>query len=353
MKRSQKGSQKVVIKVGSSLLTGGGGTLVSESVRLIVDLVASFWANGDHAILVSSGAVACGLSVLGLKKRPADVAQLQAAAAAGQHILMQRYGEEFARHGLRCAQVLLTRDDFMDRRRYLNARHTLNALLLHGLIPIVNENDTVSVEEIRFGDNDTLSARLAVAVQADRLHIITDTDGLYRQFDPKTGRKSDLIRVVEGVTPEIERAACGTDKASCVGGMSTKIQAARIATRAGIGVSITAPTLALSRIAFTLPLPAEFVGTYFVADAAACGSKRHWIAFEASVAGKVFVDAGAREALVDKNRSLLAPGVRAVEGDFKKGDVVEIWEEKGACFAKGRVNYSSRELDLGKQKKFQ
>jgi len=344
LKRSQRVSQKIVVKVGSSVLTGGGARIVPENLRRVVGHVARFVEAGDKVILVTSGAIACGLSVLGFKKRPTALAELQAAAAAGQNILMQEYFEGFGRHGLKCAQVLLTRGDLTDRKRYLNARATINTLLRHGLVPVVNENDAVSVEEIKFGDNDTLAARLAVAVEADGLWIMSDIDGLYKDFDPKTGRGKDLIEEVKMITPEIRKMACGTDKASCVGGMSTKIQAAHIATLGDLSVCLSAMPRKDVRIDFGSGVYGGFPHTHFYAAGSVGSAKKHWIAFEAVAKGRLVVDDGARAALTERSVSLLAPGVVGCEGAFKAGDIVEVVDKAGVIFAKGKSNLSSKEI---------
>jgi len=347
LKKSQKHSQKIVVKVGSSILTGGGTTLVQDNLMNIVDGIARFIQNGDKIILVTSGAIACGLSALGFKKRPKDLAEQQAAAAVGQNILMHSYSVAFAKKGLKCAQILLTREDFADRKRYLNAKNTINTLLAHHIVAVINENDAVSVDEIKFGDNDTLSARVAAAVEADGLLIVTDIDGLYESFDPKT-KKGKLINFVKKITSAIEHMACGTDKDSCVGGMSSKIEAARIATNMGIP-TVTSSTIALNPVSIdfrTLKLADPYYygcGTGFAAPES-IGAKKHWIAFEAKTKGKIYVDAGAKAALVQKQKSLLAPGIIMVEGHFKADEIVEIANHEGDVFAKGKVNFSSEEV---------
>ena len=349
MKKSAKKSQKIVVKVGSSILTGGSLSIVPQNLRRIVRHIANFSKEGKDIILVTSGAIASGLSVLGFKKRPTALSELQAAAAVGQNILMQAYNSELEKFGLKGAQILLTREDFSDRKRYLNARNTINTLLQHKVIPIINENDAVSVDEIKFGDNDTLSARVAAAVEADGLLILTDIDGLYESFDPKT-HTGKLIKEVKKITPEIEKIACGTDKTSCIGGMSTKIEAVRIATNMGI-TSICASgvkdTLSINFDALSYAL---YDGTRFPA-VKFISSKKHWIAFEAKTHGRIFVDDGAKVALVQNFKSLLAPGVVNIEGDFKTGDIVEIADSRRECFAKGKVNFSCEELSEVKGKK--
>jgi len=353
LKKSQKISQKIVIKVGASLLTGGGTRIVPTNLGKIVDHVARLRREGALVILVSSGAVASGLSVLGFKKRPTNLAELQAAAAAGQHILMQEYLKGFARYDLKCAQVLLTRDDLTDRKRYLNARNTINTLLEHGLVPVVNENDAVSVEEIKFGDNDTLAARLAVAVEADGLWIMSDIDGLYEKFDPKTGTGSRLIPKVEEITSEIKGMACGTDKSSCVGGMSTKIQAAHIATSGDVPVFLSAVSAEMPSDYFQDPSHVVVVGTFFSVGDTVGSAKKHWMAFEAVAKGRIVVDDGARSALTQRSCSLLAPGVLGCEGAFKAGDIVEVVSKDGVIFAKGKVNLSSDAIASSRGKKIE
>ncbi len=348
MKKSANTSQKIVIKIGASLLTGGRTTIVAENLERLVRLVAGCYRDGRKVILVTSGAVASGLEILGFKRRPTALSELQAAAAAGQNILMQAYASEFAKHGLQCAQILITREDFHDRQRYLNARNTINTLLRHGVIPVLNENDAISTEEIKFGDNDTLSARVAAAVEADGLLILSDIDGLFGSFDSKSGTGRNLLAEVAVITPDIERLACGTDKVGCVGGMATKIAAARIATNAGIPVLLANGLKSSLKIAFESSK--EHDGTLF-SVVSRLGSKKHWIGFEAEVRGKIIVDDGAKAALTTRGRSLLAPGVKGVEGDFRTGQVVDICNLKGVCFARGKVNFSSLELNEIKQKK--
>lgn len=351
MKRSQKTSpEKIVVKVGSSLLTGGKTILVAENLDRIVRLIARLVREGQDVILVSSGAVASGLSVLGLEKKPKALAELQAAAAAGQNILMQAYTVTFARHDMKCAQILITVEDFNDRERYLNTSNTINTLLRFGVVPIINENDTVSVEEIKFGDNDTLSARVAAAVQADGLLILTDIDGLYESYDAKTKTCGLLIKRVDEITAKIKQAASGTDKDGCVGGMSTKIAAAHIATSAGVPVILANGLRDDIKINFDPASDRDHDGTFFPV-ARAVGGKKHWIAFEADVRGRILVDAGAKIALVQNHKSLLAPGVTGVVGDFQAGDFVEICDAQGKSFAKGKVSFSSEKIKECKGKK--
>lgn len=352
MKKSVKTSQKIVVKVGSSILTGDTRSLVAENLARVVSHVALFVAEGHEVILVTSGAVASGLSFLGLAKRPKQLPELQAAAAVGQNILMQAYAAEFAKRELKCSQILVTREDFHDRARYLNVRNTINTLLSYGVIPVINENDAISTEEIKFGDNDTLSARVAAAVEADGLLILSDVDGLFEEYDPKNPSQGKIIKDVKDITPRIKAMACGTDKDSCVGGMSTKITAAVIATSAGVPTVVANGSKPKLNIDFKTKVYDHCDGTRFLA-VESNGSRRHWIEFEAQVRGRIIVDAGAKMALVQNSKSLLAPGITAVEGNFKVGDIVDILDGEGAVFARGKVHFSSQDLSEMKQKKAQ
>ncbi len=352
MKKLKRYSQKIVVKVGSSILTGGGTTIVAENLKKVVGHIAHFCQEGKSIIVVTSGAIASGLAVLGLKKKPKELELLQAAAAAGQNILMQSYSHSLSHYGLKCAQILLTKEDFQDRQRYLNARNTINALLKCSVIPIINENDAISIDEIKFGDNDTLSARVAAAVEADGLLILTDIEGVYDRFNAKTGARGNLLKDTP-ITPEVEKMACGTDKDSCVGGMSTKIAAAKIATRQGIPTIITSSNLDSLSISFKKDSGEYFDGTRFSAVAAAKNSKKHWLAYEAKVKGSLVVDDGAKKALIDGGKSLLACGIHECRESFKQGDVVAICDKQGQIFAKGKVNFSSSDIVsiLGKKAK--
>jgi glutamate 5-kinase len=269
--RSRNTSKKIVVKVGASVLTGGSSSIVAGNLSRVVRHIAGFVKEGKDVVLVTSGAIASGLSVLGFKKRPKGLSELQAAAAVGQNILMHAYSVEFKKHDLRCAQILLTRDDFSrQRKKYLC--NTIDTLFKHKIIPVINENDSVAVDEIKIGDNDTLSAYVAVAIKAGGLLILTDIDGLYESFDIKTGKYGKLNKDIKVITPRIERMACGTDKDSCVGGMSTKIKAAKISTSAGIPVVLASGTnLEALKVSFD-PSKSykKFSGTRFVA----VGSKK-------------------------------------------------------------------------------
>jgi len=345
--------RRVVVKVGTSSLTDKSYRLEPRKVEKLAREVVELKKQSKEVILVSSGAIGAGIGKLGIKQRPRDIKVLQATAAVGQSVLMSTYDRFFTKHGQTIAQLLLTHEDFFNRRRYLNLRNTLLALLKSGVVPIINENDTVAVDEIKLGDNDNLSALVASNLGADLLVILTDTEGLYTH-DPrskKEGRnkkeKIEIISIVEEVTPEIERlAAAGSGGKTGVGGMKTKIQAAKITTRAGIPLVIANGNKAdiLARI-----VAGERVGTIFLPEEDAVekiNDRKHWLRFASAVKGKVKVDEGAKTALTENRCSLLASGVVGVEGEFASGDPVSIADAGGVEFAKGISNYSSSEIDL-------
>ncbi|MBN1586340.1 MAG: glutamate 5-kinase [Candidatus Omnitrophica bacterium] len=330
--------KRLVIKVGTSLLTNQNKRLDRRCVRRIVSGVVRVREMGYQVVLVSSGAVGAGMGLLGLHHRPRALDKLQAAAALGQGHLMRIYDELFHEAGLRTGQILLTQEGVQDRRRYLNARNTLLALLDYGAVPIVNENDSVSTEEIRFGDNDVLSALVANLAEASLLVILSDVDGLYTS----QGRDRSLISRVEHITPEIEAVAGGTRKSSAVGGMTTKILAAKVATSSGIPCIIAngrRSSTVLQNI-----LEGKEVGTYFVASERGIMGKKRWVAYASKVAGRIRVDAGAQKALAEGDKSLLPSGISGVEGNFKLGDVVSVLGPCGEEFARGLSNYSAEEM---------
>jgi glutamate 5-kinase len=308
---------RLVIKVGSGVVGTGMEPLIAQIARLRRD--------GLQVILVSSGAIAAGMSVLGLKQRPKSLAQLQACAAIGQGQLMAAYDGLFRQHQLHVAQVLLTHDDLRSRQRHLNARNTLLQLLANDVIPIINENDTVAVEEIKFGDNDRLSALVATLVDADLLLILSHVEGL---LDAKKQR----VPAVPAITREIESLAGGTDRQTSVGGMKSKIEAAKIVTRAGIPLVI-----ADGERDAVLPgiLAGEDIGTVFLPHPHRLESRKRWIAFFQHPTGKLFVDDGAKQALIVAGKSLLAKGVTRRDGDTATGNVVSICDITGNEFARG------------------
>jgi glutamate 5-kinase len=334
----------LVIKVGSSLVTNNGEGLdqaaiaawagqIAQLVRPVGDLEAR------QVVLVSSGAVAEGMQRLGWKKRPTAVNELQAAAAVGQMGLVQMYESCFSQHGLHTAQVLLTHDDLADRKRYLNARSTLRTLLAMGVIPIINENDTVVTDEIRFGDNDTLASLVANLIEADALVILTDQSGLY-SADPRKNPDAQFIQHAIAGDEALEQMAGGAGSTVGTGGMLTKILAAKRAARSGAHTVIASGREAnvLVRLA-----SGEAVGTHLRTEQAKMLAKKQWMADHLRVSGELHLDAGAVKVLRTDGKSLLPVGVIGVEGSFERGDVVACLDPQGQTVARGLVNYSSAE----------
>jgi glutamate 5-kinase len=335
-------AKRIVIKVGTSNLTDKSYRLDPRKVEKLAKEIVELKKHGKEVIVVSSGAIGAGIGKLNLKQRPRDIKVLQTTAAIGQNILMSTYDGYFAKYEQTIAQLLLTHEDFFNRQRYLNLKNTLIMLLKSDVIPIINENDTVAVDEIKLGDNDNLSALVASNLDADLLVILTDIDGLFT-YDPKRSKKAEFISIVEELTPEIERIASAGGKTG-VGGMKTKIQAAKVTMKAGIPMVIANGNEEniLSRI-----IAGERIGTIFLPDAEAkekMNDRKHWIRFASSVKGKIKVDEGAKNALIKNRSSLLASGVIGVEDDFMSGDPVSIVDAKGVEFAKGITNYSSEEI---------
>jgi glutamate 5-kinase len=326
--------RRLVVKVGTSSLVDLEGRPSRRKLSKVVREVAS--VSSRRCVLVSSGAIASGLVPLGLGKRPRDMPGLQAAAAVGQGRLMAEYARLFAARGLVAAQVLLTQEDVVRRRHFVNARNTLDRLLEAGVVPIVNENDTVATAEIAFGDNDRLAALVSVMVGADLLVLLSDVDGIYDR-DPRRGGARLVAEITDA--PGVEATGPGTPAAR--GGMASKVEAAGIATAAGIGVVVAGAHRkdVLARI-----LAGEPVGTWLPPRAARKRARKAWIAFASGVRGRVLVDAGAQRAVREDGRSLLAAGVTGVDGDFVAGDPVEVAGPTGEAFARGIANYSSREL---------
>ena len=326
--------KRIVVKVGSGVLSNGGEGLHAGTMKRLAGEIAKARANGDEVVLVSSGAILAGRERLKLEKSP-SVQLKQAAAAVGQSRLMRAWEAAFARPKLTVAQVLLSGDDLHHRERYLNARNTLLTLLRLGVVPIVNENDTVAVEEIKFGDNDGLSALVAGLVDANLLVLLTDQDGLYTD-DPRSNPEARLIA-------EYGTAHARTGKAgpAGTGGMESKVRAARQAAEGGVLAIVANGAKAGS---LTAVLAGEGLGTRFTPEEKPLAKRRQWLAFASHPKGRIDVDAGAREALTNKARSLLASGVKGVSSAFEPGDVVSL-AENGVEFARGLTNFSSRDLD--------
>ena len=332
-------ARRIVVKVGSSSLTTASGGLDADRVDALVDVLADRRGGATEVVLVSSGAIAAGLAPLGLDRRPHDLARQQAAASVGQGLLMARYTASFARYGLRVGQVLLTAEDASRRAHYRNAFRTLEQLLAMGAVPVVNENDTVATAEIKFGDNDRLAAIVAHLVRADLLVLLSDVDGLYDGDPGKPGTS----RITEVRGPEdlagVEIGSAGKAGVG-TGGMVTKVEAARIATGAGIPVVLTAARFAADALA------GRETGTLFHRTGRRSADRLLWLEHASAPRGAVRLDAGAVRAVVERRSSLLAAGVTGVEGEFAPGDPVDLLDENGNIVARGLVNFDVRELPL-------
>lgn len=330
-------ARRLVVKVGSSLVTNGGKGLDLEALSRWAGQIARLARSGRQIVLVSSGAIAAGMQRLGWQRRPHALHELQAAAAVGQMGLIQAYESCFGRHRLLTSQVLLTHEDLADRKRYLNARSTLRTLLDLGVIPIINENDTVATDEIRFGDNDTLAALVTNLVEADALVILTDQAGLYDR-DPRRDKGARLIPEARAGDPALEKMAGGTGSPIALGGMLTKVLAAARAARSGAHTVIASghePDV-LPRLA-----AGEAIGTRLVADRPTLAARKQWLADQLQVRGTLTIDAGAVRALTALGKSLLPVGVIAVSGEFGRGEAVACVDESQREIARGLVNYSS------------
>ncbi len=327
-----------VIKIGSALLTNDGQGLNIEGMQSWVDQMAQLQQQGHEIVLVSSGSIAAGMTKLGWPERPDEVHQLQAAAAVGQMGLVQAYETAFGKHQRATAQVLLTHDDLSNRTRYLNARGTLRTLMRYGVVPIVNENDTVVTDEICFGDNDTLGALVANLIEADVLVILTDQDGLFTA-DPRSNPDAELVLEGRASDPQYADMAGGGGRLGR-GGMTTKIRAATLAARSGADTVIVGGRIddVLTRLR-----NGELIGTLMLADQHPVAARKQWIAGHLQVRGELILDDGAVRALKDGHKSLLPIGVTAVNGRFERGEVVACRDTRGKLIAKGLVNYSRSE----------
>lgn len=325
-------ASRLVVKVGSSSLTTPQGMIDVDRVDALVDVLGARRKSGTQIVLVSSGAIAAGLGPLGLPARPRDLATQQAAASVGQGVLVARYTSSFARYGLRVGQVLLTADDMMRRSHHVNAERTLARLLELGIVPVVNENDTVATDEIRFGDNDRLAALVAHLTRADALVLLSDVDALY-DGDP---RRPGARRLTEVRGPsDLVGVELGKGGAVGTGGMVTKVQAAKIATGAGVPVVLTAAAHAAQALA------GADVGTYFHPEGRHPGTRLLWLAHATTGRGRLHLDSGAVEAVVSRRKSLLPAGVTAVEGEFAAGDPVDLCGPLGQVVARGLVNFDA------------
>jgi glutamate 5-kinase len=341
-----KSSKTLIVKVGSSLVTNNGEGLDRVAIAAWAEQISELVKQGKQVVLVSSGAVAEGMQRLGWKKRPVEVNELQAAAAVGQMGLVQMYESCFAKYGLHTAQLLLTHEDLADRKRYLNARSTLKTLLDLRVIPIINENDTVVTEEIRFGDNDTLGALVANLIEADTLVILTDQQGLY-SADPRKDPNATFINFETAGNPALEKMAGGAGSNVGTGGMLTKILAAKRAANSGADTIIASgrePNV-LVRLS-----DGEAIGTHLKAGQMKTVAKKQWLADHLRLGGRLILDAGAATVLTKEGKSLLAIGVVDVQGQFERGDVVACVNEQGEELARGIVNYNSQEVARIKRK---
>lgn len=328
-----------VIKIGSAVLTNNGLGLDLSRIQDWVADIAALRDVGHQVVLVSSGAVAEGVVRLGWDRRPKTVHELQAAAAVGQTGLVQAYETEFAKYRIRTAQVLLTADDLSDRQRYLNARSTIQELIRLGIVPIINENDTVVTDEIRFGDNDTLAGLVSNLIEADRLIILTDRDGLY-DADPRTNANAKLVSEARAGDPALEAMAGASSGTLGRGGMSTKLKAAALAARSGTCCLIAAgrETKIISRLS-----KGERLGTFLTASSNPVGARKQWLAGQLQVKGEFVLDEGAVKVLTESGRSLLPVGVSEIRGNFVRGELVSCRDRRGVELARGLVNYSSAE----------
>ena len=334
-----KGVKKIVIKIGSAVLTDNG-VLHRPTITRLADDIAFLRKKGYQTVVVSSGAIASGVGKMGLSRKPVTIPQKQAVAAIGQGSLMYAYEEAFNSHQLLVAQLLLTREDLTNRQRYLNARNTLITLLEWGIIPIINENDTVAVDEIKFGDNDNLSALIAHLIDSDLLIVLTDTEGLYDR-DPREDPQARLIPVVEQVDSQVLEYTSKYSGQWGLGGMRSKIMAARKVTAGGISVIVASGRKegVLQEIIKGKPL-----GTLFLPQKATLSRKKHWIAFTLKHKGDIIIDEGAKQAVLEKGKSLLPSGVVEVQGRFGIGACVRLVDQKARLIGKGLANYSSSDI---------
>ena len=336
-RRLIRSAQRWVVKIGSSLVTDGGKGIDPEAIARWAAQIAALRSQGREILLVSSGAIAEGMKRLGWVSRPHEIHELQAAAAVGQMGLAQAYESGFAKWRLKTAQVLLTHEDIADRRRYLNARSTLNTLLKFGVVPIINENDTVVTDEIKLGDNDTLAALVTNLIDADLLVILTDQAGLFTA-DPRRDPTATLIHSGQAMDPSYAGMAGGAGSLIGKGGMATKVLAAQRAARSGAATAIASgqESEVLLRLA-----SGELLGTLLAADMAPIAAKKQWLADQLQLRGRLMLDEGAVKVLLEQGKSLLPIGVQSVEGEFERGDVVACVSPQGEEIARGLINYGA------------
>ncbi|MEK6693499.1 MAG: glutamate 5-kinase [Nitrospirota bacterium] len=330
-------SERVVIKIGSTVLASRQGI----NQMMIDSLAEEISGIKKEVVIVSSGAIAAGMGRLSLKDRPKEIRLKQAVAAVGQSRLMWAYEKSFETYGKKVAQVLLTREDLSDRRRYLYAKNTLETLIEFGVIPVINENDTVAVDEIRFGDNDTLAVMVTNLLQADLLLILSDVDGLCTS-DPRSDSNAKLIDIITDITPQIERIAGESSTIEGTGGMFSKVQAAKKAAQMGVATAIINGTRPGSLRDF---FESREVGTFFATGKDRLSLRKHWIAYTLKSKGTLTIDEGAKRAILKGGKSLLPSGITSIEGKFGVGDAVSCQDESRKKIVKGIVNYSSEDLN--------
>jgi len=333
--------KRVVIKIGTKVIASKDKALDKNRIRDIADQISRIKASSTDVILVTSGAIGAGIGLLGFKKRPERLSDLQATASIGQSHLMHLYSEYFKAKGYLVGQILLTQDDFDDRKRYLNIKCTLETLIQYGAIPIINENDTVSTEEIRFGDNDNLARLVSDLCRAERLILLTDVDGLL-------DRDGSLVRIVDDISPKIFKLARASRCELGVGGMITKLEAAKDVAALGIECVIAN---GLKKDILLKVMEGETAGTIFRSRTAKHVARKRWIAYSSKPKGTIIVDDGAKEALIKGNKSLLASGITDVAGDFLAGDAVKVADREGSELARGITSYSGVEIKKIKGRK--
>ncbi|MCS7281538.1 MAG: glutamate 5-kinase [Desulfobacterota bacterium] len=332
---------RLVVKVGTSILTDKLGRINPQKIKDIARQIKKVKEMGVDPLVVTSGAIACGMELLGINRKPKEIGKKQALASVGQVILMSLYSHAFKEHNLHIGQILLTHEDVKDKDRCLNLTNTLNTLLSLGIIPVVNENDALSFREIQFGDNDNLSATIAQIVNADLLLLLSDVDGLYEK-NPKKYPGANLVKVVKKIDERIWSIAEGTESEKSIGGMLSKIEAAKKAGLYGIPTRIVSGDTEEVIVRVVL---GEELGTLFLPERK-LSRKKWWTAFAFRTKGKIWIDDGAEKAIKENGKSLLPTGVLKVEGDFSRGDCVEVVNIKGVLISKGIVNYGSHEIDL-------
>ncbi len=338
MRSELNNAKRIVVKLGTAVLTDQRKHPDAAQMGQLVRQIAALRRAGKEIVVVTSGAVGAGMGVLGFEKRPDSVTEQQACAAVGQSRLMAAYEKLFAEYDLRVAQVLVTHADLQHEERHRNARSTLTTLLRRGVIPIINENDAVSITELKFGDNDKLSALIAALLPADLLIILTSVDGVIENFGEPNARRLSTISEIDA---HIEELAGGTTSTTAVGGMKSKIQAAKIVARSGIPLVIAPGS---SQTVLDEIIRGEDIGTLFLPKPAKLRGRKRWIAFFHHPRGSVFVDEGAKKALIENGRSLLPPGVTRCDGTFEAGDIVSIRDGDGAEFARGIAAFNSGEI---------